>query len=88
MYPHYAYYPQDHGYYYFRPYNWMHVQQHAGQVMMMGGDPANPYSTAMFDSIYEGFYAENPPLEEPPAGSVEPIGSSLPLLEDLLPSDE
>lgn len=88
MYPHFPYYPQDHGYYYFRPYNYMHVHEQAGQAMSMGIDPGNPYSNSIFDSIYEGYYAQNPPAADPPLGSVEPIGSSLPMLEDLLPADE
>jgi hypothetical protein len=84
MYPHYAYYPQDHGYYYFRPYNYMNVYNHMGQVVTLGGEPRNPYSVAMFDPIYEDFYQQYPRVVEPPSGSVKPIGSSLPNLEDLL----
>lgn len=84
MYPHYAYYPQDHGYYYFRPYNYMNVYNHMGQVVALGGDPRNPYSVAMFDPIYEDFYQQYPRIVEPPAGSIKPFGSSLPNLEDLL----
>jgi hypothetical protein len=84
MYPHYAYYPQDHGYFYFRPYNYMNVYNHMGQVTSLGGDPRNPYSVAMFDPIYEDFYQQYPRVIEPPAGSVRPFGSSLPNLEDLL----
>lgn len=84
MYPHYPYYPQDHGYYYFRPYNYMNVYNHMGQVTALGGDPRNPYSVAMFDPIYEDFYQQYPRVIEPPAGSVRPLGSNLPNLEDLL----
>jgi hypothetical protein len=84
MYPHFPYYPQDHGYYYFRPYNYVHVNAHIGQVMAFGGDPQNPYSVSIFDSIYEAYYQQNPRVIEPPIGSVQPIGSSLPMLEDLL----
>ena len=84
MYPHYAYFPQDHGTYYFRPYNYTNVLEQQAQIMSMGGDPLNPYSVSMFDDIYEQYYAQFPPESDPPAGTVEPFGSSLPNLEDLL----
>lgn len=84
MYPHFAYYPQDHGYYYFRPYNYMHVYEHRARVVSLGGDPRNPYSVAMFDPIYEEFEQNVPPIEVPLPGSVQPLGSQLPNLEDLL----
>lgn len=84
MYPHYAYYPQHHGYYYFRPYNWMHVLEHQSRVLGMGGDARNPYSVAMFGGIYEDFEERFPPIVNPPAGTVQPLGSQLPNLEALL----
>jgi hypothetical protein len=84
MFPHYAYYPQHHGYYYFRPYNWMHVLEHQARIVAMGGDSRNPYSVAIFDPIYEDFEQRFPQILEPPAGSVQPLGSGLPNLEDLM----
>ena len=83
MYPHFAYYPQDHGYYYFRPYNYIHVFEHRARVMSWGGDPRNPYSLALFDPVYEEF-RQNVPALAPLPGSVQPLGSHLPNLEDLL----
>lgn len=83
MYPHFAYYPQDHGYYYFRPYNYIHVFEHRARVVSLGGDPRNPYSVAMFDPIYEEFN-QNAPVMQPLPGSVHPLGSQLPMLEGLL----
>lgn len=84
MFPHYPYFPAYHGYYYFRPYNWMNVFQQQGWIMSVGGDVRNPYSVAMFDRIYEDFEQRFPQTEEPPAGSVAPLGSGLPNLEDLM----
>lgn len=84
MFPHFAYYPAYHGYYYFRPYNWMTVLQQQSLIMGMGGDSRNPYSVAMFDSIYEDFEQRFPPIINPPTGSVQPLGSHLPNIEDLM----
>jgi len=42
MYPHYAYYPECHGSYYFRPYNWEHYAQDT--AFMLGLGHAAPYS--------------------------------------------
>lgn len=84
MYPHYAYFPEHHGYYYFRPYNWMHVLEHQARIVGMGGDSRNPYSVAMFDVIYQDFEQRFPRIIDPPAGSIRPLGSHLPNLEDLL----
>ena len=83
MYPHFAYFPQDHGYYYFRPYNYTHIYEHQARVVSMGGDPRNPYSVAMFNPIYEEFNQNAQPLPVLP-GTVHPLGSQLPMLEDLL----
>ncbi len=44
LYPHYPYYPIQHGYYYFRPYNHMHVEEASALAAQMGGDPKAPYS--------------------------------------------
>lgn len=88
LYPHYPYFPQDHGHYYFRPYNAVHVDLHRSQVMGLGGDPRAPYSVSMFDRIYDAYYQQYPPMPEPPAGSVMPFGSSLPNLEELLQQGE
>jgi hypothetical protein len=84
MYPHYAYFPQHHGMYYFRPYNYTTVYEQQAQVMSMGGNPQNPYSVAMFDAIYEQYHEQFPEEFDPPAGSIMPFGSDLPNLEDLL----
>jgi hypothetical protein len=88
MYPHFPYYPQDHGTYYFRPYNYTNVPMQQAQVMAMGRDPQNPYTVSMFDSVYENYFAEHPQPIAPPVGTAMPFGSDLPNLEDLLNSGE
>lgn len=48
-------YPHDsayHGYYYFRPYNYVHIRQHQNAASRWGGDPRNPYSNTIFQGIY------------------------------------
>lgn len=66
--PHFLYYPVDHGYYYFRPYNYRHIMEHQEAVMSWGGDPRNPYSNKMFEEIYEELEAndwETMPIQMP-----------------------
>ena len=55
--PHYAYYPEMHGYYYFRPYNYVHVPQQQEFVGSYGGDRRDPYSNELFKVIYAEFKA-------------------------------
>jgi hypothetical protein len=52
MYPRTTYYPEAHGYYYFRPYNYVHVAQQQAIAVGWGADPRNPYSNEMFQGIY------------------------------------
>ena len=52
LYPHYAYFPECHGYYYFTPYNWVHIDQH--RMTIPGQNFKNPYSNAVFDRLYAG----------------------------------
>jgi hypothetical protein len=47
------YFPQNHGNYYFRPYNYhtiLHQQQSVGRY---GGDRRNPYDNSLFQALYE-----------------------------------
>ena len=73
MYQHYAYYPEMHGYYYFRPYNWTHLAEHQQIATEWGEDPRNPYANTLFDQVYADYFAENgeaaetPVPPEPPA---------------------
>jgi len=83
MHPHYAYQPEHHGYYYFRPYNYVNVLEQKQLVVALGGDFKSPYSLAMFDGIYADFEATVPPLPEQPSPLVEDE-EALPLLDALL----
>lgn len=83
MYPHYAYFPEHHGYYYFRPYNFMHVFQHQEQVLQLGGDSRNPYSVSMFAPLHREFDERVPRIHEPEE-RVRLQEVPLPQLEDLL----
>lgn len=87
MHQHYAYYPQYHGHYYFRPYNYTTVLEQKELIVAMGGDHSRPYSVEMFDNIYSDYYASNPIIEQPLIinKSDIPGASQLPLLEELLP---
>jgi hypothetical protein len=83
MYPHYAYFPEHHGYYYFRPYNYMHIFEHQQQVLQLGGDPRNPYSVSMFAPLHREFEERVPRIHEPEE-RVRLQEPPLPQLEDLL----
>ncbi|MCA9176309.1 MAG: hypothetical protein KDB14_17605 [Planctomycetales bacterium] len=49
---HHRYSAVDHGNYYFRPYNYRHIRVHQEAVTSWGGDPRNPYSNEIFETIY------------------------------------
>ncbi len=83
MFPHYAYYPQYHGHYYFRPYNYTTVFQQQQWAAAAGIDPRNPYSNKIFCMAMAGFEQNYRP-ENAPIGSALPIGNGLPQLEELL----
>lgn len=84
MYPHYPYFPEHHGYYYFRPYNFMHIFRHTEEAITIQGSPWHPYSIAIFDTIPIPVGPDV--LEE--IGKEEymlrPLHQTLPKLEDLL----
>ena len=79
MYPHYPYFPECHGYYYFRPYNWIHIDRH--RLTIPGEDFKDPYSNKVFDQLSselgDGVDSDQtlPPLTS---------GVALPALEALL----
>jgi hypothetical protein len=51
--PHYMYYPESHGHYYFRPYNYRTILRHQDSVGRYGGDRRHPYDNRLFQSLYE-----------------------------------
>ena len=67
--------PQPNEYYYFRPYNYIHVVNHQADAALWGGGAYHPYSNEIFERIYQEFDAESIPLPadgndanpEPPA---------------------
>lgn len=88
MYQHYPYYPSDHGYYYHRPYNAIHVVEDQLLAPLLQGDPRMPYATLQFQEFYAqlnvGPVAQ---LPGPDGGMLSPLprmSRKLPSLEDLL----
>ncbi|GAB4137482.1 MAG: hypothetical protein Tsb009_05050 [Planctomycetaceae bacterium] len=82
---HFAYYPEKHGYYYFRPYNYQHILEHQQIAPLLGADPQAPYETEMFQK----FYAAVPdidlgPKQDETLQAISPEDKELPNLEDLL----
>ena len=47
------YYPVDHGYYYFRPYNYTMVPGQKQFAASVGEDPTNPYGPGIFPQLNE-----------------------------------
>jgi len=74
MYQHYPYWPKDHGYYYFRPYNMVHVAIQRDLAASWGEDPRNPYDHKVFDRVYQAMNAEEAAKAEtlPPADEKKP----------------
>jgi len=83
MYPHYAYFPEHHGYYYFRPYNYTNVFKHRQQALQLGVSPSNPYSISMLNPLFEQFALTHlAPVDD--YEKLPPSRKSLPILEDVL----
>ena len=83
MSPHVMYYPEAHGYYYFRPYNWPRVVAHQQIVTRWGGDWRDPYKNDVFERVYArlgvdgngqnfGVHGELVPV---PASTDDPFGT-------------
>jgi hypothetical protein len=58
---HIPYEAQPHSYYYFRPYNHMHVADQQRQAVEWGLDAQLPYSNSLFDRVYAEFEDAPPP---------------------------
>ncbi len=58
MVPHTAYFPELHGYYYFRPYHYSHIRQHQEFVSSFGEDPRAPYANTIFQQVYKQMTAK------------------------------
>lgn len=82
LFPHYPYFPEHFGYYYFRPYNYVHIFEHQAIVARWGGDPRNPYSHELFTRLYENLPVDPP---SPFVPGLRGVRSGLPDLEDLVP---
>lgn len=81
LYPHFAYRPESHGYYYFRPYNWMHYDQH--RQALPGTDWKFPHSNKPFASIEKSF-AEAGKTGTANSDQVAGVIKSLPKVEAIL----
>ncbi len=57
--PHYPYCPPMHGYYYFRPYNYLHVARQQLFVASWGDDPRAPYKNEIFRRVYTEYKADH-----------------------------
>ena len=74
MYQHHAYYPECHGHYYFRPYNWEHYSR--DMAFLLGVGQVAPYS--------EDGQAELKPTTVPEQPLIQTRRVKLPNLEELM----
>lgn len=84
FYPHYAYPAPYFGYYYFRPYNWIHIAEHQGIAARWGLDPRIPYSHELFNRLYASLPVEPPTRFNPRHAGSLPRSRQLPNIEALL----
>ena len=73
---HLSYFPEMHGYYYFRSYNWTHIAEHQRIASEWGEDPRNPYGRQLFEQVYADYLAEKGAEMEP---LVDPEDAVVPL---------
>jgi len=74
---HHRYFPQSHGNYYFRPYNYHTIRFHQDVVTRYGGDRRNPYSNSIFADIYAEFARVEAGDERLPSPSgLSPVSAS------------
>ncbi|MFN0197554.1 MAG: hypothetical protein ACKVT0_12490 [Planctomycetaceae bacterium] len=90
MHPHYPYFPRHHGYFYYRPYNYIHVLEHQYQALSLGGDPRAPYHNRQFERVYERHAAAR--YEEQSASTIfvptlNRTSRPLPNIQDILESN-
>lgn len=73
MYQHYPYYPECHGSYYFRPYNWEHYAQDTS--LMLGMGHVAPYSEDGLHELKPVSVSEQPLIKvrQPKLPSIEAI---------------
>jgi hypothetical protein len=77
---HLSYFPEMHGYYYFRSYNWTHIAEHQRIASEWGEDPRNPYGRQLFEQVYADYLAEKDAEMEPLVDPlVEPEDAVVPL---------
>ncbi len=72
MFPHYSYFPEAHGYYYFRPYHFLHIEHHKTFVASFGEDPRAPYANTIFQQVYKDMEKEQSPSDKMGRGTAEP----------------
>ena len=62
---HYHYYPEMHGYYYLRPYNWTLISEQEQATAGWGEDPRNPWGRQVFERVYAEYLAEKGSKPDP-----------------------
>lgn len=90
LYPHYPYFPEQHGYYDFAPYNASYMLIQRRIAAQMGETLDNPYARAMYPEIYSMLpNTAYPGMDDvalvPKLPRVEP---ALPDLEAMVPTNE
>ncbi|QDU99199.1 hypothetical protein Pla8534_71120 [Lignipirellula cremea] len=85
---HMAYLAEPKTYYYFRPYNYLHIEQQQAEAGAWGADPGLPYSNEIFDAVFAQFEeGVEPPISRlSPEVVPTPLDGGAPMpLEDVVP---
>jgi hypothetical protein len=85
MLPHYHYFPADHGYFYFEPYNVTRVAIQQSFAASFGGNPRHPYARDIFAKIERRYYERHPEDVPPEVDSDLPEDPEPPPESDLEP---
>jgi hypothetical protein len=91
MYPHYAYFPAHHGYYYMRPYNHQLVAVQRDWVVQFGGDARAPYSNEYLKDRFANLDIPGRPdnkIRSRQLPSLPSLADDLPDLQELLNAPE
>lgn len=73
MMPHLPYHTEAMRYYYFRPYNHMHIPVQQAEATSVGISYSQPYSNAIFQRVYAEVEARGVPEQVPAHGGAAPL---------------
>jgi hypothetical protein len=82
--PHVPYFPINNGYYYFRPYNYTHIEKQRAEAVELGLNSQAPYGSGPFDEIYHALENSYDLQVDPLKQLYPPRQQELPNIQDIL----